>query len=66
MESCEHSNEPSGYIKMSGIFWVAEQLLTSQGLSSMKLILIYIYIMEGENYEQNFQQRGKIVWKEEW
>jgi hypothetical protein len=33
--SCEHGDEPSGSLKLLGIFWMAAQLAASQeGLSS--------------------------------
>jgi hypothetical protein len=35
--SCEHGDEPSGSLKLLGIFWMAAQLAASQeGLSSVR------------------------------
>jgi hypothetical protein len=35
--SCEHDDEPSGSLKLLGIFWMAAQLAASQeGLSSVR------------------------------
>ena len=37
--SCEYGDEPSGFHKMRGIYWIAEDMLASQkGLSSMELV----------------------------
>jgi hypothetical protein len=39
VDSCEHGNKPSCYIKILGSSWVAVQLAASQGeLSSMNLV----------------------------
>jgi hypothetical protein len=35
--SCKHGDEPSGYLKLLGISWMAAQLAASQeGLSSVR------------------------------
>jgi hypothetical protein len=35
--SCEHGDEPSGFLKLLGIFWMAAQLAASQeGVSSVR------------------------------
>jgi hypothetical protein len=39
---CENGNEPSGFVKCWEIFLVCEQLVTSEGLTSMELVTTVI------------------------
>jgi hypothetical protein len=44
--SCEHGNEPSGYVKMLGNSRVAERLAVSEeGLGSMELVKTCISVI---------------------